>query len=165
MMGRSLLFVGLLGTVALAVAGGLGFGLHSPSDPGMQRHVVAALVASLPVLFSHSWILLYLLGTGKVIGTAVRDGGLDPALLAESRRLRRVCYAWLLLAAGLVAADFLIGGAVAANAARPWVHHALFWTAFAAQAIALWAEWRGLTANERLLGEVDGRLVAAAPAV
>jgi hypothetical protein len=165
MMGRSLLIVGLLGTVAVAVAGALGFGLHSPSDPGMPKHVVAALAAALPVLFSHSWILLYLLGTGKVIRDAVRDGGLDPALVAESRRLRRVCYAWLLLAAGLVAAVFLVGGAVAANAARPWVHQTLFWTALVAQAIALGAEWRGLTANERLLGEVDQRLAVAAPAV
>jgi hypothetical protein len=162
MMGRSLLFVGLLGTVAVVVAGVLGFGMHSPSDPGMPKHVIAALVASLPVLFSHCWILLYLLATGRVIGDAVREGGLDPALLAESRRLRRVCYAWLLLAAGLVAADFLVGGAVASNAAKPWVHQALFWAALAAQGIALWAEWRGLTANERLLGEVDQRLVAAA---
>jgi hypothetical protein len=162
MMGRSLLFVGLLGTVAVAVAGALGFGMSSPSDPGMPTHVIAALAASLPVLFSHCWILLYLLGTGKVIADAIREGGLDPALLAQSRRLRRICYAWLLLAAGLVAADFLAGGAVAANAAKPWVHQTLFWTALAAQAIALWAEWRGLTANEQLLGEVDQRLVAAA---
>lgn len=162
MMGRSLLIVGVLGTVGVAVAGGLGFGLHSPSDPGMPKHVIAALVATLPVLFSHCWILLYLLGTGRVIRDAVREGGPDPGLLAESRRLRRVCYAWLLLAAGLVAADFLLGGAVAARAVSAWVHHALFWTALVAQGIALAAEWRGLAANERLLGEVDQRLVAAA---
>lgn len=161
MMGRSLLIVGLLGTIAVAVAGALGFGVHSPADPGMQQHVVAALVASLPILFSHSWILLYLLGTGRMIRDAVREGGLAAELLADSRRLRRACYAWLLLAAGLVAADFLVGGAVAANAARPWVHQTLFWTALAAQAIALWAEWRALAANERLMGEVDQRLVAA----
>ena len=47
------------------------------------------------------------------------------------------------------------------NAARPWVHHALFWAAVVAQGVALWSEWRGLAANERLLGEVDRRLAAA----
>ncbi|HEY0514952.1 MAG TPA: hypothetical protein VGH73_23860 [Thermoanaerobaculia bacterium] len=164
MMGRSLLVVGVLGTAGVAVAGALGYRLSSAADPGMPNHVIAALAASLPVLFSHVWILLYLLATGRVIGSAVREGGLDPALLAESRRLRRVCYSWLLLAAGLVMALFLLGGAVAANTARPWTHHALFWAALAAQGIALWAEWRGLAANERLLGEVDGRLAAASAA-
>jgi hypothetical protein len=168
MMGRSLLIVGLLGTVGVVVTAGLGYGLHSPGDPGMPRHIIAALASILPVMFSHVWILLYLLGTGKVIRDAAREAGqtdLDPApLMAESRRLRRVCYSWLLLAAGLVMADFLLGSAVAANAARPWIHHALFWAAVAAQGIALWSEWRGLAANERLLGEVDRRLVSAASA-
>jgi hypothetical protein len=161
MMGRSLLIVGALGTVGVVVTAVLGYGLHSPGDPGMPRHIIAALASLLPVMFSHVWILLYLLGTGRVIRDAVRESGMDPSPLAESRRLRRVCYSWLLLAAGLVLADFLLGSAVAANAARPWAHHGLFWAAVAAQGIALWSEWRGLAANERLLGEVDRRLAAA----
>ncbi len=113
MMGRSLLIVGALGTIAVAVAGGLGYGLSSPADAGMPTHIVAALVAILLVMFAHSWILLYLLGTGRIIRDTVREGGLDAALLAESRRLRRVCYACLLAAAALVMATFLVGGAVA----------------------------------------------------
>ena len=54
-----------------------------------------------------------LLGTGKVIRDAVREGGLDPSPLARSRRRRRICYPVILLAAILVMATFLIGGAVA----------------------------------------------------
>jgi hypothetical protein len=163
MMGRSLLFAGVLGTAGLVVTAVLGYGVHSPSDPGMPRHLIAALASILTVMFSHCWILLYLLGTGRLIRDAVQEGGLAPAPLLASRRLRRACYVWLLLAAGLTMADFLVGGAVAANAARPWMHHALFWGALAAQAVAVGLEWRGLTANERLLGEVDQRL-AAVPA-
>ena len=161
MMGRSLLIVGALGTAGVAAAAVLGYGLHSPADAGMPKHIITALVAILLVMFSHVWILLYLLGTGKVIRDGVREGELDPAPLMESRRLRRTCYSWLLLAAGLVIADFLLGSAVAANAAQPWVHHALFWAAVVAQGIALWSEGRGLATNERLLGEVDRRLVMA----
>jgi hypothetical protein len=160
MMGRSLLIVGVLATVGVAVAAAFGYGLTSPSDPGMPRHVIAALVASAMVVFSHSWILLYLLGTGKVIRDAVREGGLDPALLEASRRLRRTCYPAIVLAALLVIATFLLGGAVAASATAPWVHHTLFWVAIVVQAIALWIEVRGLAANERLLVDVDGRLAA-----
>lgn len=162
-MGRSLWFLGALATVGVAVTAGLGYGLHSPADPGMPRHVVAALASILSLMLAHSWILLYLLGTGKVIRDAVREGGLDPAPLARSRRLRRICYPAILLAAVLILATFLVGGAVAAKGAPPWVHQALFWAALAVQAGALWIEWWGLAENESLLVEVDRRLIAASP--
>ncbi|HEY4573181.1 MAG TPA: hypothetical protein VIJ26_04440 [Thermoanaerobaculia bacterium] len=162
-MGRSLWFLGALATVGVVVTAVFGYGLHSPADAGMPRHVVAALASTLPLMLAHSWILLYLLGTGKVIRDAVRDGGLDPAPLARSRRLRRICYPAILLAIALVMATFLVGGAVADRSAPPWVHHVLFWAAIAAQAGALWIEWWGLAGNESLLVEVDRRLIAASP--
>lgn len=162
-MGRSLWFLGALATVGIAVTAAFGFGLSSPADPGMPRHVVAALASTLLLILAHSWILLYLLGTGKVIRDAVRDGGLDPVPLARSRRLRRICYPAILLAAVLIMATFLVGGSVAAKGAPPWVHQALFWAAIAVQAVALWIEWWGLAANESLLVEVDRRLIAASP--
>jgi hypothetical protein len=165
MMGRSLLIVGALGTAGVAVTAGLGYGLRSPADPGMPAHIIAALASTLLLMFSHSWILLYLLGTGKVIRDAVREGGLDPAPLAAARRLRRVCCSCLLAAAALVLATFLVGGAVAAKGVPSWVHHLLFWAAVLDQGLALWVEWRRLAANERLLADVDRRLVAAASPV
>ena len=164
MMGRSLLLVGALATAGVAVAAGLGYGLKSPADAGMPRHVVVALAATLALMFSHSWILIYLAGTGKVIRDAAREGGLGPAVLAESGRLRRICYPASLLAALLVLAAFLAGGAVATKAAEPWVHHLLFWIAIVVQAGALGLEGWGLAANERLLVDVDRRLAAASAA-
>jgi hypothetical protein len=158
MMGRSLLIAGVLGTVGVMVAAGLGYGLSSPADAGMRTHVVAALVALLLLMFSHSWILLYLLATGKMIRDAVREGGLDPEPLAVSRSLRRICYPVILAAALLTIATFLVGGAVAARAASPWVHQTLFWSALAVQGAALWFEWKGLAVNERVLVDVDQRL-------
>ena len=162
-MGRSLWILGALATIGVAVAAALGYGLHSPADSGMPRHVIAALASTLPLMLAHSWILLYLLGTGKVIRDAVREGGLDPSPLARSRRLRRICYPVILLAAALVMATFLAGGAVASKSMPPWVHLALFWAALAVQAGALGVEWWGLAGNESLLVEVDRRLIAAAP--
>ncbi len=162
-MGRSLWFLGALATLGIAVTAALGYGLSSPADAGMPRHVIAALASTLPLMLAHAWILLYLLGTGKVIRDAVREGGLDPAPLARSRRLRRICYPAILLAIALVMATFLAGGAVAARSVPPWAHHALFWAAIAIQAGVLWIEWWGLAANESLLVEVDRRLIAAGP--
>jgi hypothetical protein len=163
MMGRSLLVVGVLGTAGLAAAGALGYGLASPGDAGMPRHIIVALAAILMLMFSHCWILLYLLGTGKVIRQELRGAAretAEPAALPASRRTRRLAYAALALAALLALAEFLLGGAVAANAAPHVLHHVFFWAALAAQGIALWSEGRALAANESLLGEIDGRLIA-----
>jgi len=167
MMGRSLLIVGALGTATLAVTGALGYGLTSPGDAGMPRHVVAALAAILMLMFCHCWILLYLLGTGRVIRQELPGAARESwepaslAALAESMRARRLAYAALALAALLALAEFLLGGAVAANAAPHVLHHVFFWAALAAQGVALWSEGRALAANESLLGEIDGRLLAA----
>jgi hypothetical protein len=164
MMGRSLLLVGVLGTAGLAVAGALGYGLTSPGDAGMPRHIIVALASILMLMFSHCWILLYLLGTGRVIRQGRRGlppEAAEPAALAGSRRARRVGYTALAAAALLALAEFLLGGAVAANAAPHVLHHVFFWAALAAQGVALWGEGRALAANESLLGEIDGRLIAA----
>jgi hypothetical protein len=164
MMGRSLLIVGVLGTAGLAVAGALGYGLTSPGDAGMPRHLLVALASILMLMFSHCWILLYLLGTGKVIREGLRESpaeAAEPAGFAASRRARRLGYTALALAALLALAEFLLGGAVAANAAPHVLHHVFFWAALAAQGVALWSEGRALAANESLLGEIDQRLVAA----
>jgi hypothetical protein len=164
MMGRSLLIVGVLGTAGLAVAGALGYGLTSPGDAGMPRHIIVALASMLMLMFCHCWILLYLLGTGRVIRESRRglpQEAAEPASL-QGLRARQVGYAALGAAALLALAEFLLGGAVAANAAPHVLHHVFFWAALAAQGIALWSEGRALAANESLLVEIDGRLVAAA---
>ncbi len=91
----------------------------------------------------------------------MREGGLDPSPLAESRRLRRICYPVILLAARRSSWPPSWSAAPwPPRARRPWVHQTLFWAALAVQAGALWIEWRGLAANERLLVEVDRRLIA-----
>lgn len=164
MMGRSLLIVGVLATVGFIAAAALGYGLASPADPELPRHVLAALASSLFALFCHCWILLYLIGTGRVIRGAVREGGLDPALVADAGRLRRVAYPCLLLASALVIATFVLGAGVTANLFPSRAHHILFYVATIAQGTALWIEARVLAGNERLLVDVDGRLAAAAAA-
>ena len=68
-----------------------------------------------------------------------------------------------MLAMGLVMATFILGGGVATGTVPTWVHHVLFYLAVASQAYALRIEWRVLTENERLMGDVDRRL-AAVPA-
>ena len=157
-MGRALLAVGVIATLGLIATAVLGYLLPGPADPAVPRHVLTALVASLLLLFSHCWILLYLLGTGRAIRQAIRDFGAEPSLDAEARRLRRGVLPWLLLAAATALGTFLLGAAAMTGAASAVAHHLLFYVTLATQAAALGIESRGLAANERLLGEIDQRL-------
>ena len=106
--------------------------------------------------------MFYLIGTGKAIKDAVRENGLDPALIEETKRFKNASYPSLMLAMGLVMATFILGGGVATGSVPAWVHHVLFYLAVLVQLYALRIEWRVLGENERLMADVDRRLATAA---
>jgi 4-hydroxybenzoate polyprenyltransferase len=163
MMGRALLIVGAMSTLGVIAAAVAGYMLHSPTDANMPLHVLIGLASSLLLLFSHCWIMFYLIGTGKAIKDAVRENGLDPAIIEETKRFKNESYPSLMLAMALVMATFIVGGGVATGSVPRWIHHVLFYLAAASQFYALWKERRALTENERLMESVDRRL-AASPA-
>lgn len=164
MMGRALLIIGALATLGFLASGVLGYLLQGPADTAMPRHVLVGLAACLAQLFSHCWILVYLIFTGRAIRETVEENALDARYADEPGRFLRSTAPWLLAAVALGLAAFLVGGATATGAVRPWVHHALFWAALAVQGWTLWREHRVLRANQALIDEIDGRLAARGPA-
>src|SRR6185295_18588083 len=152
--------VGAMATLGVVASAVLGYLLSSPTDADMPRHVLVGLASSLLLLFSHCWIMFYLIGTGKAIKDAVREHGLDPAFVEETKRFKNASYPWMMLAMALVMATFILGGGVATGSLPSWIHHVLFYTAVPAQGYALWIEQRVLADNERLMAEVDRHLAA-----
>jgi len=84
MMGRALLIVGAMATLGLVAAAVLGYMLPGPVGPDMSRHVLVSLASCLLLLFSHCWIMFYLIGTGKAIKDAVNEHKLDADLIEEA---------------------------------------------------------------------------------
>jgi len=160
-MGRALLILGVLATVGLAAAAALGYALHGTADAAVPRHVLVALGSSLILLFSHCWILLYLLATGRAIAEVVREHGVEPSVLGTARGFQKRVAPPLLLATAFAIATLVLGGGVLAGTRTALVHHALFWITLAVQLWALWVERRVLGENERLLADLDRRLTAA----
>lgn len=160
MMGRALLVVGWFGTAGFIGTGLVGYLL--PGGGGLVRHMLLGLVAALLLLFSHCWILFYLVGTGRAVKDAVREHGLPAEHVAATRRFKRESNPWMLVAMLLVMATFILGGGVQTQLVGVWVHHALFLSAVVAQLRTLLLEHRVLGANERLLYEVDRRIRQAA---
>lgn len=163
MMGRALLIIGALATLGFVASAVLGYGLTGPTDPELPPHLLVGLGAVLMMLFSHSWILIYLLGTGRAVGEAVRTFQLEADLAEASRRFRRRAIPVLLVAVGLVFATFLLGAAVVPKVVPSWIHHALFYVTVIAQVIALRIESQMLRANEELLVAIDRRVSTLPP--
>ena len=88
MMGRALLIVGAMATLGLLASAVVGYLLAGATDANMPLHVLISLAASLLLLFSHCWIMFYLIGTGKAIKEAVNENGLEPALIEETKRFK-----------------------------------------------------------------------------
>lgn len=153
-MGRALLILGVLGLLGFVVTGILGYGLVEPGYEEMPRHMLLGLASCLLLLFSQLWLLFYLAGVHRAIRRTVEELRLEPRLSEEARRLRRA-YPWLVLALVTSVTTFLIGALVATMAVPPWVHHALFFVALVAQALALWQGSRALTDSEALVAAVD----------
>lgn len=173
MIVRALLVVGVAAALGLIAAAVLGYLLPAPTgsgagaasavanNPAMPRHVLLALGSTLLLLFSHCWIFLYLIATGRSIRQAVRDFGLEPELARESAGFKSAAFPWLLAAVGLALATLVFGGTALTGGAPAWVHHALFYVTLLAQAGALAVEKRVLDANERLMAGIDRRLGAS----
>ena len=132
MMGRALLIVGWIATAGLVATGLAGY-FFSLESGSIGLHLSLGLASSLLLLFSHCWIMFYLIGTGKAIKEAVAEYGLEADLVERTKDFKNRSYPSLMLAMGLVMAVFIIGGGVYTRFIPAWVHHALFYAALVVQ--------------------------------
>jgi hypothetical protein len=160
MMGRALLVIGWVATLALVAAAGLGYAMPAPELSEARTHIFASLIATLLLVFAHCWIFLYLIGTGRLIRKVVADHGLEASLVEATRQLHRALFPPLLIALGLTIATFVLGSGALAGGVPAWVHHGLFYAALAVQVRALWVEGRVLGDNARRIADLDARLAA-----
>src|SRR3954451_12546325 len=137
MMGRALLIVGFMSTLGVIASAVAGYTLHGPTDANMPLHVLIALASSLLLLFSHCWIMFYLIGTGKAIKDAVKENGLEQDIVEETKRFKNVSYPSLMLAMATAMATFIVGGGVATGSLPAWIHHVLFFATLLSQGRAL----------------------------
>lgn len=149
MMGRALLMVGAFATLVLIATGILGYMVVD--SPTVDRHVVLGLGAGFLLLFSHSWIMFYLIGTGKVIKEAVAEHDLPQEWIEKTKEFKNRSYGWLMIAMGLAMATFILGGGVETQVLPKWIHWGLFYLTVAAQLKALYLEFVVLTENEQLM--------------
>lgn len=158
MMSRVLLWIGALGTLGLVSTAGHGY-LRDAAGAGVNWHASVGLVASLLILFSHCWILFFLVGTGKAVKEAVTRAGLSADSIERTKRFKQRLYPWLMLAMALVIATFVNGGwtygAWKASGGSVWIHRLLAPLTVVIQLWSLYLEFDVLSRNQRLIQRVD----------
>ena len=152
MMGRALLTVGAMATLGLIATGVLGYMVADVGSAGL--HLLIALATCVLLLFSHCWIMFYLIGTGKAVKQAVADAGLSADLVEETKTLKNRSYPSLMLAMVLAMATFILGGGVDTGAIPTWLHQVMFLATVFVQVRTLWIEHLVLLDNSELLGRV-----------
>jgi hypothetical protein len=161
MMGRALVILGWLATIGLVGTGALGYQVGQQG--GVGWHLLVALFSSLLALFSHSWILFYLIGTGKAVKSAAHLHGLGNGPGAVIRELKQRSSSWLMLAMAAVMTTFIVGGGVATGVVPRWMHALLFYATLAIQIRTLVVEAAVVADNEQLMQAVDRELRSEDP--
>lgn len=155
-MGRALLIIGWMSTAGFVTTGVLGFRLQQ--DDPLGFHILLGTASALLLLFSHSWIMFYLIGTGKAIKTAVAEHGLEGDAVQLTKDFKNQSYPWMMLAMGLAMAAFIVGAGVHTEVIPVLVHQALYLLAILAQVRTLWIEHRVLDRNQRLMADVSAKI-------
>jgi hypothetical protein len=157
MMGRALLIVGWFAAAGLVVTAVVGY-LFNPGEGGIGLHLALALATSLLLLFSHCWIMFYLIGTGKAIKEAVAEYDLEAEFIERTKDFKNRSYGLLMLAMFATGVAFILGGGVYTRVIPTWIHHGLFYLALLTQVRALMVERVVLVENDRLMASIDRRL-------
>lgn len=156
MMGRALIILGWISTIGFLSTGVIGW--LAPGYTSIGLHILAALLTSLLLLFSHCWIMFYLIGTGKALRLAVEEHQLDQSIVEETKRFKNESYPWLMAAMGLAMATFILGGGVPTGAIPKWVHQGLFLATLTVQIKAVVVEQLVLTQNRRLIRQTENKI-------
>lgn len=147
-----------LAVAGLAIAFVLGF--LANSGPDVLQHTTVSIFATLLTLLSHSMMMFYLIGKGRAVKDAVKEGGLSPEFFARISALRRPVFSQATLAIALTLATAVIGGGVDTRVIPPWIHAVLGFAAVVSNIMSLRIEIIALAGASRIVEEID-RLFAS----
>lgn len=164
-MGRKIWFVAVGGLVLFVLAGVLGYGVDVEED-GFRLHLFLAMAAGLLIFFTHGYLVVYLILTGRLLRrTEVPDSGAQGELAELRRRVLRrgrwVIPVLVVAAAGAVL-TVTLGASVYTEVLSLATHQLLAWGTVALEIVALGLAWPLLGRHETLIRRTDSALSRAA---
>lgn len=142
-----------LGIVGIAYSTVLGFTTEHTAD--ILRHTSIGIFSTLITLLGHSMTMFYLIGKGKAVREAAREGGLSPEFHRAVARARRPVFSMATVAMVLVMGTAIFGGGVDTDFIPAGVHSLLAVSALVANLMALRTELVAMISIARTVAEVD----------
>ncbi len=157
---RAVVIVGWVGLLLLLATAATGYGVADES--AAQSHLTLALFPTGTLLFADFCILVYLVGTLRIVRRTGAELALSADWLAERKRLVRSVALWPLL--GIAALLFLFGSGfpVFVKSWPAWTHHAAFAAAALLHVVFLLQAGRALRRSEARLAAFGAAAEAAA---
>src|SRR5437764_1343334 len=143
--------IGLLGMAAAIVLGLRG------SD--ISRHISFGIFSTLITLLAHSMMMFYLIGKGKAVKDAMKEGNLSGDHYRRIAATRKPVFSVGTLAMAVTMVAAILGASVDVGALPPMVHATIAYGAIACNLAALRVEINALTQSSRIVDEVN-RLLA-----
>lgn len=132
-----------------------GYRIHESSQ--LAHHIIIALIATGLSVFSHCMIMMYFVGTGRVIRETVEKGNLDSKYVAETKGYRKKIFRIALIAITLVMTQTILGGGVHTRVLPIWLHNVLGIITLAFGAYTVYIETMYLIRNHLLGHDVVRR--------
>ncbi|MGB7219356.1 MAG: hypothetical protein WBD07_11155 [Vicinamibacterales bacterium] len=149
----------LLTSVAVALIGLVSTAVFGISGTDVARHISFGIFSTLVTLLAHSMMMFYLIGKGKAVKDAMKEGGLSGDHYRRIAAARKPVFSIGTLAMAVTMVAAIMGASVDTGVLPPMVHATIAYGAIACNLAALKVEVAALTASSRIVDEVN-RLLA-----
>jgi hypothetical protein len=148
--------IGLIGIVAAAV-----FGLTAVDGADISRHISFGIFSTMITLLAHSMMMFYLIGKGKAVKDAMKEGGYEPdgteyrQFVARFSQARKPVFSIATYAMAATMITAILGASVDTGVLPPVVHAMIAYGAVACNLAAIKIEVDALAASSRVVDDVN----------
>jgi hypothetical protein len=141
----------------------------NPTDATLRTrgiHMLTGTAAALAVVFVHSIVVTYFIGTSRWCKEVTETYRLDPAPLRRSTQLKRRTFPWCVLGMLAVVAVGALGAAADPGTGRPGTADIANWhlmAAFAGLAFIAWTyfqAWQNIAENQLVIQDIVAKVAS-----
>jgi hypothetical protein len=148
--------IGFLGTLVTTF-----FGLTALDSDAIRRHVSFGIFSTMITLLGHSMMMFYLIGKGKAVKDAMKEGGHEETgddfrrFVGRIARARRPVFSVGTFAMAATMTTAILGASVDTGVLPPIVHAMIAYGAIVCNVAAIRVELAALGESSRVVDEVN----------